>query len=118
MIILMQRDTAAVVVVSGHKKKKVKNMNIFNEGDLVVRKHVPDSEYGIVVEEIELDVWARAKDAMEIADFRNMHDKAVKVIWFWCTDKFSTYQKGKGGGRLHDAWELASRLVRAEDSND
>ena len=90
----------------------------FNEGDLVLRKNIPDSEYGIVVEEIELDTWARAKNAMEIAEFRNMHDKAVKVIWFWCTDKFSTYQKGKGGGRLHNAWELASRLIRAEDVKD
>lgn len=90
----------------------------FNEGDLVLRKNIPDSEYGIVVEEIELDTWARAKDAMEIHEFRNMNDKAVKVIWFWCTDSFSTYQKGKGGGRLHNAWELASRLIRAEDSKD
>jgi len=115
----MRRNTAVVATVSGHKKKKVKNkMNIFKEGDLVVRKNIPDSEYGIVVEEIPLDTWARAKDAMEIHEFRDMHDKAVKVIWFWCTDSFSTYQKGKGGGRLHDAWELASRLIRAEDSND
>ena len=115
----MRRNIAVVEIVSGHKKKKVKNkMNIFNEGDLVVRKNIPDSEYGIVVEEIPLDTWAKAKDAMEIADFRNMHDKAVKVIWFWCTDSFSTYQKGKGGGRLHNAWELASRLVRAEDAEE
>ena len=90
----------------------------FKEGDLVLRKNIPDSEYGIVVEEIELDTWARAKDAMEIAEYKNMQDRAVKVIWFWCTDKFSAYVKGRGGGRLHNAWELASRLMKAEDSKD
>ena len=88
-------------------------MNIFNEGDLVVRKHVPDSEYGIVVEEIPLDTWARAENAMEIEEYKNMQDRAVNVIWFWCTDSFSAYVKGRGGGRLHNAWELASRLEKA-----
>jgi len=89
----------------------------FNPGDLVERKHVPDSEYGIVVEEIPLDVWARSENPMEIQEYKNKQDKAVKVIWFWCTDDFSTYVKGKGGGRLHNAWELASRLIRAEDND-
>lgn len=88
----------------------------FNPGDLVIRDGIPDSEYGIVVEQVSLDTWARAKDAMEIEDFRNMHDSAVKVIWFWCTDKFSTYQKGKGGGRLHDAWELGSRISKVYET--
>ena len=90
----------------------------FTPGDLVLRKNIPDSQYGIVVEEIELDTWARAKDAMEIAEYKNMQDRAVKVIGFWCTDKFSAYVKGRGGARLHNAWELASRLMKAEDSKD
>ncbi len=84
----------------------------FNPGDLIVRKNIDDSEYGIVVEEIQLDTWARAKEAAEIENFRNMTDTAVKVIWFWCTDKVSTYKKGKGGGRLHNAWELGSRISK------
>ena len=90
----------------------------FTPGDLVVRKYIDNSEYGIVVEEIPLDTWARAETAMEIEEYKNMHDKAVKVIWFWCTDSFSAYVKGRGGGRLHNAWELASRLMKAEDSKD
>ena len=84
----------------------------FNPGDLIVRKSIDDSEYGIVVEEVSLDVWSNSDDPMEIEEYKNMNDKAVKVIWFWCTDKFSTYTKGKGGGRLHNAWELASRISK------
>ena len=93
-------------------------MKHFNPGDLVIRKHIDNSEYGIVVEEVSLDVWSRSDDPMEIEEYKNMRDKAVKVIWFWCTDSFSAYVKGRGGGRLHNAWELASRLEKAENRND
>ena len=107
-------------IVSGIKKKK-ENGGImkqhFTPGDLVIRKNIPDSEYGIVIEEIPLDTWINSDDPMEIAEYKNMQDKAVKVIWFWCTDSFSTYVKGKGGGRLHNAWELASRIVKAKDDD-
>jgi hypothetical protein len=90
----------------------------FTPGELVLRSNIKDSEYGIVIEEVSLDTWARAKDAMELHDFSNMKDSAVWVIWFWCTDQFSAYTKGRGGGRLHKSWELASRLTRAYDEQD
>tara|TARA_B100000287_G_scaffold170623_1_gene160959 strand:- start:303 stop:590 length:288 start_codon:yes stop_codon:yes gene_type:complete len=95
----------------------MKKLN-FTPGDLVVRKSIPESEYGIVVEEMQLDTWARSKDAMEIQDFRNMNDSAVRVIWFWCTDEFSNYAIPRHGNRLHKSWELASRLVKAEDAKE
>jgi len=101
----------AVETVSGHKKRKFKMKKNFTPGDLVVRKSIPNSEYGIVVNELELDSWVRSEEEAELYDFKNMKDSAVKVVWFWCTDQ----QVDVEHSRTHNVWELASRLVKAED---